>query len=142
MFAKPKMESGRMLCQRGRASGPPPFLLSLISQLPVFFDCQFYLFPHQDPSTPRHILMQLFFQKLYPGKPVQTHCDKDADSMYLCRMGVWMRRNSTVRYEKVKVVKKISMEITVLGKSKWPLQSSVVSDVKCSQRRVKSPCNR
>lgn len=43
--------------------------------------------------------------------------DKDADSMYLCRMGVRVRRNSTVRYEKIKVVRKNSMEITVLGKS-------------------------
>uniref|UniRef100_A0A8B9GPG5 KIAA1143 n=1 Tax=Amazona collaria TaxID=241587 RepID=A0A8B9GPG5_9PSIT len=66
------------------------------------------------PSTSRHILMQLFFQKLYPGKPVQTPYDKDADSTYLCRMGVQMRRNSTVRYEKIKVVRKISMEVTVL----------------------------
>uniref|UniRef100_A0A8B9GIC2 KIAA1143 n=1 Tax=Amazona collaria TaxID=241587 RepID=A0A8B9GIC2_9PSIT len=76
------------------------------------------------PSTSRHILMQLFFQKLYPGKPVQTPYDKDADSTYLCRMGVQMRRNSTVRYEKIKVVRKISMEVTVLERSRSPKKTS------------------
>lgn len=43
---------------------------------------------------------------------------KDAGSTYLCRKGMWVRRNFTVRHQKIKAVRKNSrMEITVLGKS-------------------------
>lgn len=43
---------------------------------------------------------------------------KDEDSMYVCRKGVRVRRNSAVRYQKIETVRKnSSMEITLLGKS-------------------------